>query len=733
MTATSRRSTVQHPPALHRFARAALAAAAIISFIPNAIAAEADDKTPIELDSVVVTGNAPDGYTAKQSSAATKLNLSLRETPQSITVITRERLDDQALTSLRQVLDNTAGVYSNAYDSERVLFFSRGFLIDTLMVDGVPAITNFNTGSINETLDTALYDRIEVVRGATGLMSGAGSPAASINLVRKHAESKTPTISTSLSAGSWNDARAEVDATTPLNGDGSLRARGVVAYEDRESYQALYRKKTRVLYGIVDWDMAPTTLLSVGFDHQDNLPRGNTWGSFPLYLADGTFANWPRSVTTATDWSYWDRRTDTAFAELRHTFANDWLLHASLNWRRYREDDALFYVSGFPDPVTGKGLQPYAYSSRGEILERALDLYASGPYELFGRTHELVAGYNGSRATNNGVEYEHGALADPGNFFEWDGSYPRPVFATLGTPLNDIRTTQNGYYAATRWSLADPLKLILGARYATWKVDSFYLYDSPTRSNFDFKKTIPYAGLVYDVSEHYSLFASYTAIFKPQANRDVNGHYLDPINGRSYELGIKGEHLNGRLTSSLTVFESLQNNVAAPALDPTTGAPILLPDGTQASRAIDGTRSRGFEFELAGRLSDEWQGTLGASRTLMHDATGQPVRTFIPNTLIRTFVTWTPKRWIDGLTLGGGVNWQSASSAPIGAPNGSAVLRQGSFAQIALMARYQFNPSMSQQLNANNVLDKKYYVLDEYGNPYYGAPGNASLTLRLTY
>jgi len=718
--------------------RAALVVALLAPLGPawaSETAAVADDpaaeKKPVELEPIVATGTDA-GYAVSSSAAATKLDLSPRQTPQSMTVITRERLDDQDLTSLRQVLDNTAGVYSDAYDSERVLFFSRGFLIDTLMVDGVPALSSFNTGSINETLDTSLYDRIEVVRGATGLMSGAGSPAASINLVRKHADSKTPTVTTEVTVGSWNDARVEVDASAPLNADGSIRARGVAVYEDRDSYQALYHKKTDVLYGIIDWDVSPSTLVSIGFDHQDNRPRSNTWGSFPLFLSNGALANWPRSVTTATDWTYWTRRTDTVFGELRHAFDNDWMLHASANWRRYREDDELFYVFGFPDPATGEGLEPYAYKSRGTIIERAVDLYASGPFEAFGRNHELVVGYNGSRSTNTGTEYEPGDMADPGNFFDWNGSYPRPEFGP-GVPLNDIDTTQNGLYAATRWSLADPLKLIAGARYATWKVDSFYLYDTPTLSNYDFKKTIPYAGLVYDLNPTFSVFTSYTGIFKPQNSRDINGHYLDPIDGKSVEIGIKGEHLDGRLTTALTFFDTKQNNVAAPVFDPETGEPVLLPDGSQVSQALDGTRSRGFELEVAGRLGEDWQTSAGLSRTLMHDGTGQPVRTFIPGTLFRTFTTWTPKAWVAGLTLGAGVNWQSQSSTFVGTPDGGTVLRQGGVAQVALMAKYEFSPHVSLQFNANNVFDRKFYVLDEYDNTYYGAPANASLTLRLAY
>jgi outer-membrane receptor for ferric coprogen and ferric-rhodotorulic acid len=701
---------------------------ACLAASPALLAQESEGGT-----TVVVTGQRDGPYGTHDSAAATKLTLTARETPQSLTVIPRERIEDQGLNSLRSVLDNTAGVYSNAYDSERVLFYARGFLVDTLMVDGVPALSSFNTGSIDETLDTALYERIEVVRGATGLMTGAGSPAASINVVRKHADSRRATSSFDLSVGSWRNRRAEADATLPLNADASVRARLVAALEDGRSYQALYRKKKGVAYGIVDADLAPTTRLSLGFELQDNRPRANTWGSFPLFLADGRWADWPRTVTTAADWTYWNRKTQTVFGELQQRFDNGWTLRVNANRRVYREDLELFYVFGYPDPVSGEGLEPYAYKSKARIRENALDVYASGPFELFGRKHELVLGYNGSRAKNVASEY---AAPDPlpptGNFLAWDGSYPRPDFAREATPAADIDTAQDGLYAVGRFSITDPLKLIAGARAARWKVDSFYVYDDPPRSNHRFDKAIPYAGLVWDVLPQFSLFTSFTTIFKPQNERDASGHYLDPIDGRSVEFGLKGEHFDRRLNTALTLFETRQDNVAAALLDPATGEPVLLPDGSAASQGIDGTRTRGFEFEASGRLGSAWQGSFGWTRYRMKDAAGEAVRTYIPNTLVRLFAAWEPPRF-DRLRLGAGLNWQSASRTTVGSPGGPAVLRQPSMAQLALMARYRLSRSASLQLNANNVTDRKYYVLDAYDNTYYGAPASWTLSLRLDH
>jgi outer membrane receptor for ferric coprogen and ferric-rhodotorulic acid len=707
------------------------------------------DTGVMELSPVVVTEAGATPYTVKDSATATRLPLTLRETPQSVTVVTRERLDDQNLVSLRSVLDNTPGVYSRAWDTERVVFTARGFDIDNLMYDGIPVEKNFsfNTGSIDDTIDTALYERIEIVRGATGLMTGAGNPAAAVNLVRKRADSRVFTGTVDLTYGSWDDRRVEADVSTPLTQGGGVRARAVGVYQDRESYQDVYSNEKQVFYGVVDADLTPDTLLSIGYDYQNNLPKGNTWGSFPLFLSDGTLADWPRSVTTAPDWSFWNRKRENAFAELRHDFGNDWTLRGALNWRRYEEDEKLFYLFGWPDPVTGQfpmsggvpdpvtGIGPYAYRSDAKVIERALDIYGTGAFDLFGRRHQIVFGYTGSIATNNGKEYAVGELADPGNFFEWDGSYPEPEFASEGVLLQDIESHQNGVYGTARFQLADTLKLIAGARYATWKTDYYYLYDSPDAGfHHDYRETIPYAGLIWDFSRQFSAFASYTEIFQPQNARGAGGAYLDPVDGRSYEVGVKGEHFDHRLNTSLTLFRTLQDNVATPVFDD-DGNPVWVAGQVgvlQASQGIDGTQTEGFELEASGELRRGWNLSLGWSHYQLEDGDGNAVRAFVPRTLVRLFSAWTPAV-LDRLTLGGGVNWQSSSHTFVGSPDGGMELHQGSVLLLNAMARYEVTTNLSIQANGSNLLDKKYFVLDEYDNTYYGAPRSFSVGMKLDF
>lgn len=202
-------------------------------------------------------------YTTPASSAATGLTLSLRETPQSVSVVTRQRIDDQNLRSLDEVMGNVVGVQVVSEDTDRTDFWSRGFYIDSLQYDGVPTTIGLSMYGESDN-DSFIYDRIEVVRGATGLMTGAGNPGASINLVRKHANSKTFTGSVSAGFGSWNQYRGTLDMTTPLNEAGTVRARMVALYQGRDSYIDLYQANKKVFYGVIDADLTPNTTLERG-------------------------------------------------------------------------------------------------------------------------------------------------------------------------------------------------------------------------------------------------------------------------------------------------------------------------------------------------------------------------------------------------------------------------------------------------------------------------------------
>jgi outer membrane receptor for ferric coprogen and ferric-rhodotorulic acid len=650
-------------------------------------------------------------YTTPATAAATGLSLALRDTPQSVSVVTRQQMDDQGLLSLNDAMRNVTGIHVVSSDSDRFDFYSRGFYVDNLQYDGVP--TSIGLSFYGESgNDTTIYDRVEVVRGATGLLTGAGNPSASINLVRKHADSKVFTGTVSASVGSWGQHRGALDLSMPLTSDGRIRARIAGMAEERDSHVDLYHARKRVFYGVIDADLTPDTTLSVGADYQSNRPTGSTWGGLPLMFADGTPADWDTSKTTAARWTRWNSTNQTLFANLQHRFDNGWKLKAHAVHRVSDYDAKLLYLMRQPDATTGLGMTALPNYSEYSFQQNSADLQLTGGWDLGGRRHEAVLGLSSSRAREHKAGHARLSPLQPvGNFLTWDGSYAEPTWGPLTTSSLD-HTRQDAVYGALRLSLADPLKLIVGGRQSSWKVRSL----SEVRSHDVF---IPYAGLVLDLNDTFSAYASYTDIFQPQNYRDRNGSYLDPVAGKSLEIGIKGEHLDGRLNSALSVFRIQQDNVAQ--LDQGQ----VVPGTTDfAYRGARGVTSKGVEAQVSGELATGWSLSAGISHTVARDADGLAINTWAPKTQVQLFTAYRLAGAWSGLTVGGGLQWQGPTRATVTVGDDDLVFRQKSFGTVSLMARYAFTPRLSLQLNLNNLFDKKYYVNID-GQGQFGTPRSA--------
>ncbi|MFC3656420.1 TonB-dependent siderophore receptor [Xanthomonas hyacinthi] len=477
--------------------------------------------------------------------------------------------------------------------------------------------------------DSAFYDRVEIVRGATGLLSGAGNPSASINLIRKR-PTQDFSASASVSAGSWDNYRGVFDVSTPLTGDGRIRGRIVAVDQDSRSFLDHYKIKRQSLYGIIDTDLTSSTTLSIGYQYSHADPNGMPWGGQPLFYSNGSPAHWPRSTNLAADWSTWDSTVKTAFVDLEQRFDNGWKLRTELSQKRANADSRFLSGLGYPNQVTGQGLIPVTTRGILDTRQDSADVMASGPFQLFGRQHELVVGAMTSKHTSDdretGFLFPHTPI---GNFYNWSGSYPEPDFDSARYALTQTRVKQSGVYSAARFSLADPIKLIVGGRFSNYEVDQ-----ETGAKAFHYKKTakfIPYVGLVYDINDTYSAYASYTEIFNPQTSRDKNGDVLAPTSGKNTEVGIKGEYLNGKLNASIALFEAKLDNVAQ------IDAGHLLPDGTQAYYAASGTKSKGVDFDLQGELASGWNLYAGVSHFTASNGDGSRMSSQIPRTTARLY------------------------------------------------------------------------------------------------
>ena len=659
-----------------------------------------------------------ESYTTGTMATATKLPLSMRETPQAVTVITRQRMDDQAMTSINDAVRAAPGLFLNyANGPGRQAYSARGFDIDNLMYDGIPS--GYSGVTIGAQPNLAMFDRVEVVRGATGLVTGAGNPSAAINLVRKRplAEQK---VTLTGAAGSHDDYRGELDASSPLNQAGTLRGRVVASYRDANSFIDDVEEDHGLFYAVTEADLSEDTLLTVGFSHQKD-KTNYFWGS-SMIGQDGHHLDLPRSYNPGSDWENKDQEINTVFAEVRQRLANDWSLQVNAN---YAEQKGLFSGS-YQSRWFQDTLARTVYQSAHDENQAGLDAFASGPFQAFGRTHELVVGASKriyDMTTHNYDPYDT----------NWPINAGKPNFTHTD---NDREvTTQDGVYLTTRLNLADPLKLILGGR-----VD-WYDYDNRDGEG-DYKVTrnvTRYAGLIYELDDHHSVYASYSDIFTPQTSQDTSGTPVKPIVGKNYEIGIKGEYFDGALNASLALFRIDQENRAVQ---------VFVENCPQAScyEASGEVRSQGIDFELQGALTENWQVgggyTYARVHTLKDDANPQNVNqrfdTDIPEHLLKVTTRYRFQGPLEKLRVGGTFSWQSRLYNDIDLADGSRYrLEQGGYAVTDLMAGYQVNRNLDLQVNANNVFDRRYYSSiassASYGGDTYGNPRNLMLTAKYSF
>jgi outer membrane receptor for ferric coprogen and ferric-rhodotorulic acid len=678
----------------------------------------------LQLSPVSISGKAPGSttegtgsYTTQSSSSSNRLNIALKETPQSVTVITQQRIADQKLSNLTDAMEATSGitVVREGQGADSDAYYSRGFAISNFEIDGVPTSSRMD----NYTQNTAMYDRVEVVRGATGLISGMGQPSATINLIRKR-PTATPQASISGEAGSWDRYGTSVDVSGPFTDAGNIRGRMVLDYKNQHSWVDRYKQDTNLVYGISEFDLSDSTLLTLGFSYQTVHTNAPPRSGFPLFDSAGGRTDFKRSYNTATDWSFYDHAQTSYFASLEQQFDNGWSAKLDFTRTENKYDSAIDFLSGNPDPVTGLGGVVIPNKFQGNPKQNAIDAYVTGPFEVLGREHELIAGMQLSQIRNtNAPDYGGwmrawtGYDGTIGPIYDWDGSAPKPAFEKKGK--EDFKENQYSAYLTSRWHLNDATSLILGGRLINWKQTDDVTYSAAGYDDIHLDREengvfIPYGGLVYDLSDRWSVYGSYTKIFSPQSDQTVSGSYLAPLEGTGYELGIKGSFNDDMLNTSLALFRLEQDNLSQP--DGNKLTPTLF----QAYKAVQGTTTQGVELELNGELAPGWNAAGGYTYSVSTDADDQRIATQIPRHSVKLFTTYRLSGPLDKLTVGGGFNWQSKTGFDL------SYYTQESYAVANLMARYDITPNLSASVNLNNVFDKEYFTTTSAG--VYGAPRN---------
>jgi len=668
------------------------------------------------------SGDEKDTYTVHSMSTSTKLDLSLRETPQSVSVITAQKLEDLGVSYYQDLLTKIPGVTLNRWD-ERVNASARGFDLDYYKIDGMPTYSTYNARDI----DLAVYDRIEVVRGANGLTTGYGNPAMSINLVRKRADSEEFTGNVGVEVGSWNSYRMTADVGSALNESGSIRGRAVIKHEQSESYMDGFELENNLFYGVIDADITDTTYLSTGVSYQKLNKNGIRWGGLPAFDSNDNRVDFSRSKTVSDDWTYWNNEIKSAFIDLQQMLYKDISLNVNYAFDEINNESALLYFAGKVNMADGSGLTYMDWQSEDQKQQHNFDTNIKIPYELGGLSQEFVFGasYNLDKTTKYNGRYPWDGVSTPSawyttlpNFFDYNTVLPAPAATDALYVIQPEQIEQKALYLVNKFTLLNDLKLIAGARLSSWEYTSD---DTSIESRKFDNQVTPYVGLVYDLDDNHSVYTSFTSIFQPQDEKDSSGSYLDPIEGNAYEAGVKGEYFNGNLTTSLSIFRIEQDNVAS---DDPSG--VFVPGTTTiASIPTEGVVSKGFEFDVSGKITERFTVDFGIANFKAEDATGNKYNTKASRTTANVFAKYK----LNDLTLGGGLNYKSKFFTG----SGASYIEQKGYILANAMAKYDIDKSTTLQLNVNNLFDKKYYEGIGANSMVYGTPRNATLSLKYTF
>lgn len=675
----------------------------------DAIYVEAEGGSTLSEDKQTLTTSA--------MQTTTGLILSPKETPQSVSVVTKAALESRGISDMHEALQTTTGV-NVIPDSGQWRYQSRGFYMDKIEEDGIASTVKGSATNpfrdAQSMTDLAVYDHIEVVRGATGLTQAGGEPGGTINAVRKRPLDEF-VAQGNLQFSSHAKARATADVTGALGG--GWRGRLVTALENDPTFKNLPKdNKKAVIYGVVDKDIGENNTLTLGalYQQQDTTPDIS---GVPMGV-DGAESGLGRKAYLGFDWNRAHAKKLNLFADLDTFFGEDWRLQQKISYTKNQYDTQFGFLANFDRSYTGlargdtlnvNNLQNY--DSDGYQIAYHANL--TGKYRLFGRDHDLFTTYDYSRESND-TKWRRVSNSDPFDPYSFAGSEiaePNWDENNFSRIFYHTRIYSSGFGLGTRFNAADNWRILAGARYSYWKSAGRTYYEiyggAPdgeiTLSSYKRHRVVPYLGVTYDLNPNQSLYASYTSIFKPQSRKDKDGNRLEPVVGNNYEIGHKSEWFGGKLNTAIALFQIDQKNRG-----------VWVDDATHSNggyyQPIGEVQSRGVDLEIAGALTDDWQIFAGYTynkskykRTENSSYTeGMNFSKHTPERMLRVYsryrLPFDNQKW----TIGAGVRAQSKT-------NSLRNVKQGGYAVWDANVDYQFNDRLSFGLIGKNLTDKLYY------------------------
>ncbi len=700
-------------------------------------------------------------YTTGAMTIATKTPQSIKETPQSVSVITSERLKEQNLTDFKTALSQLTGITVTQPSNQSNLnsqFVSRGFLVSNFQIDGGAP---FKIGyGFNPQIDMALYDSVQIVRGAAGLFDGYGEPSGTINLVRKKPLDHNQVL-IDLQAGSWSNFRQVADITGPLAMDGRLRGRMIVINQANDYYFKVANDRRTTVTASVDFDLTPTTRLYGGFEltNQNSIPSYN---GLPRYN-NGDDIGFPVDTCFCTPWNRATFKTDQFFVEANQKIGSIFNINVKYTHISQKAKVKAFYVDGSINPITKTGSYAYSSESNQSSKQGGVEAVISSEFNVFGRKQLILIGGNYQNVdaggqNNTAINYAPGFFdTTPVNLFPFNpAAFPEPA-AKIPTNTQVLSgQIQYGFYARIDLSPIDNLHLISGIRYNHWKFlnQGSYNFNIPelgyvssgTGLNYSYtgsNTSKPGLAATYNLTKKLTVFGSYTNIGQSQANSVTPDLVpLSPSTGSNYEGGLKWASADGRLNANIALYKIVQDNFAA-AISNIPRYSIGVLSCCFSNNSKNKNKSKGVDLEVVGEVLRNWQVSLGytysKSEAIIYNSdnltlrsdSGQPTQSQQPEHLVKFFTSYgfSSIDWLKGARIGGGINYQSKSYSagsicpvPI-APGGYCSVRTvpyqitvKPYALVAAFVEYPLNDRFSVAINGTNIFNKRTYS-SIYGFP----------------
>lgn len=652
-------------------------------------------------------------YSSFAATVGTKIPASLREIPQSVSIITNRQVKDRNVDTFDQLARKTPGLRVLSNDDGRSSVYARGYEYSEYNIDGLPA----QMQSINGTLPNLFaFDRVEVMRGPSGLFDSSGEMGGIVNLVRKR---PTKAFQGHMAAGfgTHKQYKAEADVSGSLNSDGSVRGRVMVQTVGASPRPAEKNNRHETFYAAADWDINPDTVLGAGYLYQQR--RLAPYNGLPAD-ADGKLPSLPQHAFVGADWNRFKMNSHDVFADLKHYFGNGGYGKVGMRYSD-RKADSNYTFAGSKLNNAGKA----DVAGLGTDIKQkafAVDASYSRPFALGNTANEFVIGadYNRFRSTN---EQGRSTVA---NNIALDSFHSTPYVSLIqnaraGTSgykhtLDTGNLDKFGVYGKSVFHPADGLSLIGGGRLGHYKIESG---DGKTLHKASRTKFTGYAGAVYDIDGSNSLYASFSQLYTPQTDLDADGKLLKPRQGNQFEVGYKGSYMDDRLNTRVSFYRLKDKNAAAP----------LNPNNKKTRYAALGKRvMEGVETEISGAITPKWQ--IHAGYSYLHsqiktaaNSRDDGIFLLMPK---HSANLWTTYQVTPDLTIGGGVNAMSGITS-------SAGMHAGGYATFDAMAAYRFTPKLKLQINADNIFNRHYYARVGSANTFNIPGSERSLTANLRY